>query len=331
MTAKTIAADLITDTALDALAGCNSLRSIHDTAKKLISGNQLGLDFEPKRNNAFEMAIALIYCNVDEAIRSEFDQDAIRGFADAYSAGAYVEPLGVAAENGKLRVVTGFTRYAGLMLAIKEGADLKRVWVNQVEGGRASELVHQCVSNQQVQVSPLDLAEAYRELVEEHGYTVAGVAAAVHRKESHVRKLLDLVYVAPEVKEMVEKGQASVTTALATDKHCKAAGTDTVVHMQEQLAKAQAQGASKITAKSVGAPATLYGRKDLDVAAPVLVQLADQLEQALPLLATPQSVKVELTIDSADLNLQDLAKALANIRAAVKSAQAGAVAIAKAV
>lgn len=93
--------------------------------------------------------------------------------------------------------------------------------------------------------------------------------------------------------------------------------------MQEQLAKAQRNGSAKITAKSVGAPSALYGRKDLDVAAPVLVQLADQLEKALPFMATPESVKVELTLSGADLNLQDLAKALANIRAAVKSAQSG--------
>lgn len=32
MTTKTIAANLITETAQAALAGCNSLRSIHDTA-----------------------------------------------------------------------------------------------------------------------------------------------------------------------------------------------------------------------------------------------------------------------------------------------------------
>ncbi|MNP37550.1 hypothetical protein D3C76_1310070 [compost metagenome] len=55
----------------------------------------------------------------------------------------------------------------------------------------------------------------------------------------------------------------------------------------------------------------------------MLVQLADQLEKALPFMATPESVKVELTLSGADLNLQDLAKALANIRAAVKSAQSG--------
>ncbi|HHH9443019.1 TPA: ParB/RepB/Spo0J family partition protein [Pseudomonas aeruginosa] len=324
MTTKTIAGNMITDTALTALAGCNSLRSIHDAAKKLISSGQMGLDLEPKRNNAFDMPVALLVCNIDEAIRSEFDQEAVRGFADSYAAGDYVEPLGVVAENGKLRVVTGFTRYAGLTLAISEGADIKRIWVNQIEGGRANELVRQLVSNQQVQVSPLDLAESYRELIEDFGFTVAGVATAIRRKEHHVRKMLDLLKVAPEVQEMVANGQASVTTALNAERHCKATGQDTVVHMQEQLAQAQRNGSDKITPKSVAVPSALYGRKDIDVAAPILAKLADQLEQQLPFMASaPESVTLELTLTSAELNLPALAKALANLRAVFKSSQGG--------
>jgi len=94
--------------------------------------------------------------------------------------------------------------------------------------------------------------------------------------------MLALTNVAPEVKEMVARGEASVTTALAVDKQCKASGQDTVVHMKEQLAKAKSNGASKITPKSVGTLSALYGRKDIETAAPVLVQLADQLEQAIP-------------------------------------------------
>lgn len=326
-----IALDLITDKAKATLEGCNSLRSMHDTAKKLIQDQQLGMDFDPKRNNAFEMPVALLVCNPAEALRKSLDADAVRSFANAYLSGSYVDPLSVVAENGTLRVVVGFTRFAGLNLAIQEGADIKRVWVNQVEGGRASELVRQMVSNQQVQVDPLDLAAGYRELVEQHGYSIAQIAAEVHRTETHVRKMLDLNSVAPEVKAMVARGEASVTTALAADKQCKAAGQDTVVHMQEQLAKAQRNGSNKITPKSVGAPSAIYGRKDIETAAPVLVQLADQLEQAIPFMSTaPDRLTLELTLDGSEMDLQSLKQALANFRAAFNSAKSAAEPIANA-
>ena len=191
-----------------------------------------------------------------------------------------------------------------------------------MEGGRARELVRQMLSNQQVQVEPLDLGAGYRELIELHGYTIPQIAEETRRKEHHVRKMLELTNVAPEVKEMVARGEASVTTALAADKQCKATGQDTVVHMQEQLAKAKSNGASKITPKSVGAPSALYGRKDIETAAPVLVQLADQLEQALPFMATaPERLTLELTLDGTEMDLQSLKQALANFRAAFKSSQ----------
>lgn len=54
----------------------------------------------------------------------------------------------------------------------------------------------------------------------------------------------------------------------------------------------------------------------------MLVQLADQLEQAIPFMAsTPERLTLELTLDGTELDLQSLKQALANFRAAFKSAQ----------
>lgn len=332
MTTKTIAANLITEQAKQVLSCCQSLRNLHDKAKSLIADQQLGLDFEPQRNNVFQMPVALFICNITEAIRKEFDQDAIRSFADSYKAGDYVEPITVAAENGAMRVVAGFTRYAGLMLANAEGANVKRVWVTEVKGGRADELIRQCVSNQQVQVDPLDLGEAYRELLEDHGLSVEMIATSVHRKVDHVRKMLDLVRVPVEVKQMVSKGQVSVTRALAEVRQCKVTGQDTVSHMQGQLAEAQRNGSNRITQRAVSAPATLYGRKDLDATAPLLVELADQMERAMPFMGSaPKTIKLELTLSAENLNLEEVSKALANLRAAVMNANAAQVGLRQAV
>ncbi|QIZ22971.1 hypothetical protein [Pseudomonas putida] len=333
MTNQNATLDLFTEAAKTALASCNSLRNMHDTAKKLIDKNELGQDFDPKRNNAFEMPVALLQCNVEESIRSEFDQEQIRSIADAYLAGDYVKPLGVAPTNGKLRVVLGFTSYQALLLANSEGAGIKRVWVVQVDGGRAKEVVRQCVDSFSVAVSPLDLAKAYSELVNVHDYSAEQIALETHRNERHVRKMLALLDVPEEVREMVGNGQVSVTRALSADRQCKAKGQDTVVHMKEQLEKAQRNGSNKITSKSTGAaPAALYGRKDLDVAAPVLVQLADQLENALPIMeAAPEDLSITLKLSAADFDLKELALSLANLRAAFKSAQGATEVLAKAV
>lgn len=45
-----------------------------------------------------------------DSIRDELNEDAIRGFADAYIAGDDVPALSVVAESGMLRVAAGFAR-----------------------------------------------------------------------------------------------------------------------------------------------------------------------------------------------------------------------------
>lgn len=69
MTTPNIAADLITPHAIDSLAACNSLRKFHDVTQTLIKNQQLGLDFAPKRNNAFALPVALLVCYMSDSRR----------------------------------------------------------------------------------------------------------------------------------------------------------------------------------------------------------------------------------------------------------------------
>lgn len=69
MTAATVASNLITAEAVTALEACNSLRKFHDVTQALIKDQQLGLDFAPKRNNAFALPVALLVCDLADGIR----------------------------------------------------------------------------------------------------------------------------------------------------------------------------------------------------------------------------------------------------------------------
>lgn len=325
-TSTAVASTLFTAEAREALQGCTSLRNLHDVAKTLIKSQQLGLDFDPKRKNAFDMPVALLFCRIEDSIRDELDEDAIRGFADSYIAGDDVPALSVVAENGMLRVAEGFARYAGLQLAIAEGAPIKRVWVNQVDSGRRNEIRIQLVSNQQVPLTAQERASAYRELLDD-GCSVTEIAGMVRRKVEHVRKLLDYSQVEPEVKAMVKAGQASVGTVVKASRQCKAEGTSTVVYMKDQLAKAHANGSNKITPKSTAAPAAFYNPTDLNASIPLLIQIAEGLEQAIPFMGkVPEQVNLQLTLNG---DLQALLISLANLRAAHSAVQ-GAEPLAKA-
>jgi hypothetical protein len=312
MTKTPIAANVMTEAAREALAGCTSLRNMHDVAKKLITGNQLGLDFDPKRNNAFEMPCALLTCDMKDSIREQLDPEQIRGFAAAYTAGEHVDPLAVVAENGTLRVVASFHRYFGLVDALSKGADIKRVWVNQVEGGRRAEVLRQLVSQQSVPHTPLDLARGYRALLED-GMSVPEIASSVHKGVDHVKRMLELGQTEPEVQEMVAAGAVKPSTAIKVARQCKATGTSAVTELSKQLSVANSNGSATITPKSIGQASALYSRKDLENTLPALLALAEQLEQALPFMGEiPSEITLSLTLSG---EMTDLFRSLANIRA----------------
>lgn len=320
MSKTTIAANAMTAVAREALAGCTSVRNMHDVSKKLILGNQLGLNFDPKRHNAFEMPVALLRCDLKDSIRNSLNPEHVRGFADTYKAGGHVEPLAVVAENGTLRVVGGFHRYEGLMLALSEGATLKQVGVIQVAGGRRSEITHQLLSNTHEVLDPLERANGYRMLLED-GMSVQEIATEMRRNVTHVNYYLELSTVEPKVQEMIASGTVKPTTAMKVARQCRKEGTDTAEVLSKQLAVAHSNGSATITPKSTNQASALYSRKDLENTLPALLALAEQLEQSLPFMGEiPSEVTVQVTLNG---GMADLFRSLANIRAAHASATQG--------
>lgn len=320
MSKTPIAANAMTEVAREAMAGCTSVRNMHDVSKKLILGNQLGLDFDPKRHNAFEMPIALLRCDMKDSIRKALNPEQVRGFADTYKAGGYVEPLAVVAENGTLRVVGGFHRYEGLMLALSEGATIKQVGVSQVAGGRRSEITHQLLSNTQEALDPLERANGYRMLLED-GASVQEIATAMRRGVAHVNYYLELSAAEPKVQEMIASGAVKPTTAMKVARQCRKEGTNTAEVLSKQLAVAHSNGSATITPKSTNQASALYSRKDLENTLPALLALAEQLEQSLPFMGEiPSEVTVQVTLNG---GMAELFRSLANIRAAHVSANQG--------
>ncbi|MGE8063937.1 ParB/RepB/Spo0J family partition protein [Pseudomonas sp. NPDC089569] len=320
MSKTTIAANQMSDAARVALAGCTSVRNMHDVSKKLIQDKQLGLDFDPKRHNAFDMPIALLRCDMKESIRNGLNPEQVRGFADTYKTGGYVEPIAVVAENGTLRVVGGFHRYEGLMLALSEGATLKQVGVIQVTSGRRAEITHQLLSNTHEVLDPLERANGYRMLLDE-GMSVQEIATEMRRNVSHVNYYLELSATEPKVQEMIASGEVKPTTAMKVARQCRKEGTDTAEVLKKQLAVAHSNGSATITPKSTNQASALYSRKDLENTLPALLALAEQLEQSLPLMGEiPSEVTVQVTLNG---ELAELVRSLAAIRAAYVSANQG--------
>jgi hypothetical protein len=215
-----------------------------------------------------------------------------------------------------MRVVSGFQRYAGLMLAISEGADIATVWVNEVTGGRQEELFRQVVSSRTVHHTDIELAQAFTELHVDFKLAVSEISARVHRSPKFVADRIALMTAAPQVVEMVAKGKATPKAAIVAMDNCKAAGLDVVEHLQTELSKAEAKGQKKLTAANTAAT-PLIPRKHIDAAMPALLELADKLEAAMPGSGHNKKVSVLLEIDG---DVESILSALLKIREANRTA-----------
>lgn len=139
-------------------------------------------------------------------------QEHIRGLADSYKAGRYVPPIVVQVRDGIPYVRDGMHRRRGLMLAISEGAEIRRVQVLEHRGDEAQQTLLLATSNNGRPLSPMETAVIYDRLTK-WGWTLQEIATSVRRTPNHVTKTLALLEMPIELKRMVQRNEIAATQA----------------------------------------------------------------------------------------------------------------------
>lgn len=139
-------------------------------------------------------------------------EEHIRGLADSYKAGRYVPPIVVQVRDGIPYIRDGMHRRRALMLAISEGADIKRVQVLEHRGDEAQQTLLLATSNDGRPLSPMERAVIYDRL-EKWGWTVQEIASSVRRTTKHVGQTLALLDMPLELKRMVQRNKIAATQA----------------------------------------------------------------------------------------------------------------------
>lgn len=139
-------------------------------------------------------------------------EEHIRGLADSYKAGRYVPPIVVQVRDGIPYIRDGMHRRRALMLAISEGADIKRVQVLEHRGDEAQQTLLLATSNDGRPLSPMERAVIYDRL-EKWGWTVQEIASSVRRTTKHVGQTLALLDMPLELKRMVQRNEIAATQA----------------------------------------------------------------------------------------------------------------------
>lgn len=159
-------------------------------------------------------------------------------------------------DGGGMYIVDGHRRHAAIGLALERGAPLEdprdgKVWIPMVlfEGNDADRTARIITSAANKPLTPLEIAEGYKRL-RSFGWAPAHIAKKVGKSTEHVQQLLALGDAPAPVREMVTAGDVSASHAAKT---ARSLGGDKAAEMlAAQVSEAKAQGAARVTPKTIG-------------------------------------------------------------------------------
>jgi len=156
-----------------------------------------------------------------ENIRKNITKDSLSSLIESIKEAGIIQPLLVrTVSKDKYELVAGFRRFNAAKYA---GIKSIPVLISDID--KEDRIEFQLIENlQRKDLNPIDEALAYKDLGEE--YKPADIMVITGKSEYHIKKMLSLLNLAPEVKEMIKKGELSkdhgiVLTRLSNPKYQK--------------------------------------------------------------------------------------------------------------
>ena len=151
------------------------------------------------------IAVNLIDPNPNQP-REDFDLEAINDLAASIEAVGLLQPIVVRSDGDRYVLVAGERR----LRAMKQLGRPEVAAVIRSETDAATNLTEALVENlQREDLSPLEEAAAYQELLEEYGMTHEDIAGRVGKSRSTVTNTLRLLQLPPAIQHMVASGDLS--------------------------------------------------------------------------------------------------------------------------
>lgn len=234
--------------------------------------------------------------------RVNFDEDSLEELTASVGEVGVLQPVVVRAlDDGRYALIAGERRWrAAKRVGLSEIPAMVRSADDQAS------LTQALIENVQRQdLSPLEEAAAYQELLEEHGMTHEQVAAAVGKSRPAVTNTLRLLQLPAAIQGMVERGELSAGHARAL------LGIEDTAYAEHVAVRAAAEGWTvrqvEEAARARQATASDSGRSRVTEVRPVEIveleqRLRDQLGSKVNIRYRNQKGKVEIAFGS----LEDL-------------------------
>lgn len=234
-----------------------------------------------------------------EQPREYFDQEALEALADSIRQYGLIQPITVRKlDSGYYQIIAGERRWRASRLA---GLTEVPVRVIEADDRRTAELA--LVENlQREDLNPIEEAKGYKLLIEEYGLTQEEAARSVGRSRPAVTNAMRLLMLAPQVMEMVEKGELSAGHARAiltvSEPSKQLAAANEIIRKNYSVRKAE-QLAAKIFRESQQAKEE-SSEINVDYAAEVSNELSKKLGRKVRLIEGKRNGKIEIEFYGAD-------------------------------
>ncbi len=236
--------------------------------------------------------------------RRHFDAAALKELADSIRTRGVIQPLIVRrrGEGEEYEIVAGERRWRAAQMA---ELHVLPVLVREFTDSEVLEIA--IIENvQRADLSAIEEAEAYRQLMQRFGHTQEKIAEALSRSRSHIANLLRLLTLPDEVQDMVRRGvvtaghaRALVGVENATDLAAKIVASGLSVRATEDLVRNTTQRVSQGSRRRTG------GGKDADTRA-LEADLSANLQMVVQIEHDPAGIGGRLIVKYRDLEGLDL-------------------------
>lgn len=169
--------------------------------------------------------ITIDQISAGENIRKDITKESLASLIESIKEKGILQPLLVRANGGKFDLLDGYRRFSAAKYA-----ELKEVPVISIEIDKGDRIEYQLVANlQREDLNAIDEALAYKALGDD--FSVKDIMVITGRPEYRIRRILALLTLCPEVKDMIKKGEISeehgfVLTRISSPKFQKALAND---------------------------------------------------------------------------------------------------------
>jgi ParB family chromosome partitioning protein len=163
---------------------------------------------ETKDSDIVEIPLTEIRSNPYQP-RKEFDEQSLREFADSIKEHGVIQPIIVRKVGDKYEIIAGERRFRASQLA---GKATIPALVRNIDDKEAAKIA--LLENlQRKDLTPIEEANAYKNLMECCDYELPDVSRLIGKSESYIRNMLRLTSLPTSVQNLVEQGELSASHA----------------------------------------------------------------------------------------------------------------------